>query len=159
MKVIVVGVDGSAEADGALRWAGREGRLRAVPVRAVYAYDYTPAWQTYAYAGEGMIAAPAETVDAEQEAKLAEQRALDLINQALGRAEASLEGVAVEPLAVWERRPASALLDQCADAELLVVGNRGRGGFAGLLLGSVSQQCVQHARCPVVIVPSAACGE
>ena len=50
--------------------------------------------------------------------------------------------------------PARGLLDSAADADLLVVGARGRGGFRGLLLGSVSQQAAQHAPCPVVIVPA-----
>ena len=60
----------------------------------------------------------------------------------------SLEG---EALAV-EGQPAGVLLEQAADAELIVVGNRGRGGFESLLLGSVSQQVVHHAACPVVVV-------
>jgi nucleotide-binding universal stress UspA family protein len=56
------------------------------------------------------------------------------------------EGIAVEGQA------ADVLLQEAQDADLLVVGNRGRGGFASLLLGSVSQQVVHHASCPVIIV-------
>ena len=54
---------------------------------------------------------------------------------------------------VVEGAAASVLVDESRDAELLVVGSRGHGGFAGLLLGSVSQQCAHHATCPVVIIP------
>jgi nucleotide-binding universal stress UspA family protein len=67
------------------------------------------------------------------------------------RADAT-DGIELEADAV-EGPPADTLIAAGRDAELLVVGSRGRGGFAGLLLGSVSQQCAQHAPCPVVILP------
>jgi nucleotide-binding universal stress UspA family protein len=54
---------------------------------------------------------------------------------------------------VVEGRAAAVLIDESRGADLLVVGSRGHGGFAGLLLGSVSQQCAPHALCPLVIVP------
>ncbi len=53
---------------------------------------------------------------------------------------------------VAEGNPARALLDAAEDAELLVVGSRGHGGFTGVLVGSISQQCVHHSKCPVVVV-------
>ncbi len=60
-------------------------------------------------------------------------------------------GVPVRPLAI-EGNPAQVLLDAARGADLLVVGSRGHGGFAEALLGSVSQHCVQHASCPVVVI-------
>jgi nucleotide-binding universal stress UspA family protein len=69
-------------------------------------------------------------------------------------AQEPLEGVQVQPTVVADQHPAEALVDLSADAELLVVGSRGRGGFGELLLGSVSHAVVLHAVCPVVVVPS-----
>ena len=68
------------------------------------------------------------------------------------------EGLAKHPdlvaeLVIKEGNPAQVLLDESAGADMLVLGSRGLGGFRGLLLGSIGQQCVHHSRCPVVIVP------
>jgi len=71
--------------------------------------------------------------------------------QALASVRDASEGIEVVAT-VTEGRPVPVLLAAAAGAELLVVGSRGHGGFAGMLLGSVSQHCVQHAACPVVVI-------
>jgi nucleotide-binding universal stress UspA family protein len=73
-----------------------------------------------------------------------------LIADAVAKAVGDHATVPVEPRAV-EGAPASVLIDAASDANLLVVGSRGYGGFVGLLLGSVSQHCVTHAPCPVLV--------
>lgn len=155
MGTIVVGVDGSAQARHALEWALNEARLRGDTLLAVYAYDYQPAWRTYAYP-EGSIPAYPEgpRMPYEAESQQAQERAEGLVAAALREAWAQAEGLTVREVAVQNRRPAHALVEESKTADLLVVGSRGRGGFTGLLLGSVSHQCVHHAACPVVVVPS-----
>jgi nucleotide-binding universal stress UspA family protein len=139
MHRIVVGVDGSEESKAALRWALDEGRLRSAGVRAIYAwaFPHMDSWTT------GYVATTQPNIDAVQHD--AEEFLDSLI------AEAKTEGVDVGRAAV-EGSATQVLVEAAAEADLLVVGSRGHGGFAGLLLGSVSQQCAQHAPCPVVIV-------
>jgi nucleotide-binding universal stress UspA family protein len=72
----------------------------------------------------------------------------------LSELEETVSGVDVQRTVVEDRRPAEALVELSTDADLLVVGSRGRGGFTELLLGSVSHAAVLHAACPVVVVPS-----
>jgi nucleotide-binding universal stress UspA family protein len=152
MDEIVVGVDGSEHCREALRWALREAKAHGSKVVALYAYDYTPAWSVYAY-GEGMVAPPAPSEEEiEEAARDAERHAEALLGRMLTELGDDAVGVDVERLAVADRRPAHALVERAERADLLVVGSRGRGGFMGLVLGSVSNQCAQHAPCPVVIV-------
>lgn len=139
MAKIVVGVDGSAAAAAALRWALAEARLRGAELRVVHA------WHLPLLPGGETSAADPEYV------LLRRRDAEDLLAQALADLGSESEAVAVETVAV-EGRAASALVREAADADLLVVGSRGRGGFAELLLGSVSHECAQHAPCPVAIV-------
>ncbi len=156
MGTIVVGIDGSEQSRSALRWAVEEARVRGSSVEAVYAYEHTPVWGAYHY---GTVGEDPDRVR-EREARLRERaahedavahrRAQTLIREVVDDV-ATPAGVSVSAAAVQDRRPAHALVARSQDAELLVVGSRGRGGFAGLLLGSVSQQCAQHAACPVVI--------
>ena len=80
-----------------------------------------------------------------------EDRALAALRQDLRDAKLNDAGVTVIPL-VRNAPPAEVLCQESRDADMLVVGSRGLGGFKGLLLGSVSQECAQHALCPVVIV-------
>lgn len=133
---VVVGVDGSEASHEALRWAVRHARLIGATVDAVGAYDVP---------GAAGWSAPA--VDADLDEEQARKDLADEIHNVLVQA----EGVALTSHVV-RGNPAEVLIGASADAELLVVGNRGRGGFARLLLGSVSLQCAQHASCPVVII-------
>lgn len=152
METIVAGVDGSAPSVQALRWALAEGRAHGARVVALYAYEYTPSWSVYAYAESGVAVPPPEQFE-ETEAQ-AKTRAQQLLHGVLADVCADYGDVPVEARAVAHRRPAAALLEAAGDADLLVVGSRGRGGFMGLLLGSVSQQVIQHAAKPVVVVPA-----
>ena len=143
MGTIVVGVDGSDGALAALHFAIKEARVRSADVSAVNAWHVPP----MAY-GAGWVPT---TVDFEGYRKVA-RSALDKSLEEVG---AAGSGVAVSTH-VSEGQPADVLLEAAREAEMLVVGSRGLGGFRGLLLGSVSQQCAQHASCPVVVVPAKA---
>jgi nucleotide-binding universal stress UspA family protein len=131
---IVVGLDGSPGSSRALRFALDEARLRCFALEAVLAW-HMPA----------MLDAAGVPDDFDPQGWA--QATLDATVAAV-----STEGVTVDAHAV-QGPPASVLLDATKNADLLVVGSRGHGGFVGALLGSVSQHCVAHATCPVVVVP------
>lgn len=153
MRRIVVGVDGSPASWEALEWALDDAAGRDVEVEVVHAFDDTPAYVAYEY--PAYLADEMVRTDREHARQQADRLVADIARRA-GRLQ---PGVTVRPVAVGDRRPARALLERARNADLLVVGTRGRGGFRGLLLGSVSQQCVHHATCPVVIVPVTATDE
>jgi nucleotide-binding universal stress UspA family protein len=90
----------------------------------------------------------AEGLDAEFEGA-----ARAVLDKAVEEMRTAKEGVRIERV-VAHGQASHVLIEAAADADLLVVGSRGHGGFAGLLLGSVSQQCAHHAPCPLVIVHS-----
>jgi nucleotide-binding universal stress UspA family protein len=113
-------------------------------VVAVYAWDYPALTGAVGYAPPAVVV-PFETLQEDAES---------FLEAMLAAAEPEAEGLSVER-AVAEGFASDVLLKTVAADDLLVVGSRGRGGFKGLLLGSVSQQCAQHAPCPVVIVRSA----
>ena len=138
---IVVGVDGSDAARAALAFALKEARLRGTGVRAVAAW-HVPAPVT---GGGFPVPDPGLVGELEAEARKA-------LEQALADAGDLVAGVEVET-SVRLGAPVGVLLAEAQDADLLVVGSRGLGGFRGLLLGSVGQQCAHHAPCPLVIVP------
>lgn len=93
------------------------------------------------------------TQDLEQLRKAAETEARNLIDQSLRELGDNAVGALEIERAPMEGPAAQTLIESARGAELLVVGSRGRGGFLGLVLGSVSQQCAQHPPCPVVVLP------
>jgi nucleotide-binding universal stress UspA family protein len=143
MKRIVVGVDGSECSVDAFRFAIEEARLRGARVLAVHAWS-PPHVSTYHEAAHLM----------EKGMPSLEKAAEKLLDSVVAEALGSDRDVHVDKLVV-EGSASRALLEAARDAILLVVGSRGLGGFKSLLLGSVSQQCAQHAACPVVIVRAA----
>ncbi|MGA5298808.1 universal stress protein [Nucisporomicrobium flavum] len=126
-RPIVAGTDGTAPGEAAVRWAAREAARRDVPLRIVSAYEPQPGAQDERHLTEAVL-----------DAAVVQARA------------AAAFHIRIEAHAV-PGDPVTALLGQ-ADAALLVVGNRGRGGFASLLLGSVSQRVATHAQVPVAVV-------
>lgn len=144
MNEIVVGVDESPGAQRALEWALGEAAVHHATVRLVHAIP--PIQSLYPY-GMGDMA----WLDDINEQ--AEKAARELLDAALAQAGGTPPGVTVER--VTQFAPAATLLvEQSRGKAMLVVGSRGRGGFTGLLLGSVSQQVVHHAHCPVVVIPA-----
>jgi nucleotide-binding universal stress UspA family protein len=148
---IVVGVDGSAGARHALRWAAEEARLRGSRLLIVHAWRI--GYWGVPGGGYGSLGGPFDPFNGVGLSDL-HQAAEELLEKVTAGLEGEAEGVEIERRVVEGSAP-ELLVDAAAEADLLVVGSRGHGGFAGLLLGSVSQQCAHHASCPVVIVPPA----
>lgn len=146
MSMIVVGVDGSDDSKEALRWALAEAELRRATVRAVHAWS-----MPIAFGGPYMPPQAYDPAEIRDNAQASLDAAVDEVA-------GENPPVAVERV-VEQGSPADVLVRASEFADLLVVGSRGHGGFTGLLLGSVSQQCAQHAPCAVVIVRRPAAGE
>jgi nucleotide-binding universal stress UspA family protein len=138
---VVAGVDGSEEAWAALRWAVHEAGTRGARLRVVHGW-----WTPVAVPPVGIVVGETDFAEFEQDTKRMLHEMVDAMV-----AEADPAPAAVELDAVPEAA-AQALIDRSKGAALLVVGSRGRGGFAGLLLGSVSQQVLHHAPCPVAVI-------
>jgi nucleotide-binding universal stress UspA family protein len=142
MSGIIVGIDGSDHSQRALDWAVREATVRQVPLTVISVYR-----AVVGYWGAAVLY-PQDQVCTAQ----ARQDAQDATDKALANAgDARPASVTVTALSGI---PAEELVDASKDADMLVVGSRGTGGFARLLLGSVSSQCVHHAHCPVVVIPA-----
>jgi nucleotide-binding universal stress UspA family protein len=143
---IVVGVDGSEGSRAALRWAAEEAELRDADLEAVMARMPPLPMALY---GPGSTPIPTTTapLDPQARARMSEQALQQILRDVLGAQLPSRLTWGFE-----EGHPVGVLLARSRDADLLVVGARGGGGFAGLLTGSVSEQCVRHATCSVVVV-------
>ena len=146
MRSIVVGIDGSAASVQALHWAAAEAAVRDVPLTAVYVYRSLRASAPF----DALNSVPEDQLAAlEEQAGETALRKLDALLAEAG----GIGGVTVERR-VKSGTPAKVLITDAADeTNMLVVGSRGHGGFRGLLLGSVSQQCLHHAHGPVVVTP------
>jgi len=142
MKRIVVGVDGSPGSIAALSWAVGIAAETGAEVDAVTVWELSYGWVEGGWAPD--VGRWADEARRDAEARL--DKAVAALPGGTGKDVAVTRTVLEGPVV-------QVLLDAAKSADMLVVGSRGRGGFAGLLLGSVSQQCVHHARVPVVVVP------
>jgi nucleotide-binding universal stress UspA family protein len=131
VTTILVGVEGSADSTRALRWAVDEARRRGARLRIVHAYQR---------AGSPALCAQLD------------RQARTVLDAAVDEATQRAPELTVLPELACDEPAARALLARAADADVLVVGSRGLGGFTGLLVGSVSDQCVRHAPCSVAVI-------
>jgi nucleotide-binding universal stress UspA family protein len=143
MSSVIVGVDGSANSIAALQWAARYAKSTDGIVHAVYVWSYPIS--SIAPAPLGSPVAPAELMT-------------NAASEALAGfiAEAALPDDVHVVHVVREGSTSKVLLDQAKGADILVVGARGHGGFTGLLLGSVANAVINHAPCPVAVIPAKA---
>jgi nucleotide-binding universal stress UspA family protein len=143
MPGIVVGVDGSEHSGPVLEWAVKEAALRntsltVLTVKEVAGNAWTGRKETY----------PADQAEADKMRQAAEEATQKVVDAAGGARPASVTVRAVSGLAAQE------LIAASADSDLVVVGSRGGGGFAKLMLGSVTSKVVAHAVCPVAVIPA-----
>ena len=143
MAGITVGIDGSAHSTRALEWAIREAAARHTPVTVLTVHAVPASGWT-----GNRITLPQDAPELEEARRAAEEMTFKATSQ-LGEAQPS--SVTVRAIIGF---PALELVEASRAADLMVIGSRGAGGFARLLLGSVSSQVVHHAHCPVVVVPS-----
>jgi nucleotide-binding universal stress UspA family protein len=142
MAGIVVGIDGSDNAHRALDWALKDAAALHAPLTVLTVYEVAVS----AWTGNPIILPPDH-----DELEKTRRRVEEIV------AKAATQAGQPEPPSITVRAEiglaARVLIEASSDADLLVVGSRGSGGFARALLGSVSQQVVQHSECPVVVVP------
>lgn len=141
MPGIIVGVDGSGHSQRALEWAMNEAAIRQSPLTVVVVHQLV-----VGYEGRGI--SYADDAELTRQAGDAAQRETNEVLAKLG--DKRPESVSVE---LRTGMPGEELLGAAKDADMIVVGSRGAGGFAKLIMGSVSAQVTHHAHCPVVIIP------
>ena len=144
MSGITVGIDGSNHSIRALEWAAKEAAVRHAPLTVLTVHLVPRSGWT-----GNPITLPPDADDEEKARRAAEEMTAKVTSQ-LG--DGQPPSVTVRAVSGF---PAQELIEASRTADLIVVGSRGAGGFARLLVGSVSSQVVQHAHCPVVVVPSA----
>jgi nucleotide-binding universal stress UspA family protein len=141
IKRIIVGVDGSDHSQAALTWAYEEAAHHGASLNVIAAWRAPVLPQSPPY---GSL--PPEGYDTQPG-----NDALALLERLVADLEVRTPAVDMQT-SIEEGNPAKVLIERSKGADLMVVGSRGRDGFAGMLLGSVSQHLVAHANCPVVIV-------
>ncbi len=141
IKQIVVGVDGSEASRAALHWAYDEAAHHNASLVAVSTWHPPALPMSPPYGG-----LPPEGYETQPE-----QEARELLERLTGELEPREPAIDVR-ISISKGNPAKVLIDMSQGADLVVVGSRGRGGFAGMLLGSVSNHLVAHAACPVVVL-------
>jgi nucleotide-binding universal stress UspA family protein len=142
MPGILVGIDGSAHSQDALEWAAKEAGLRQTSLTVLTVHQAVRGFWggTLHYAGDESLV---------EKGRQAAQAETDKVLTGLGDA----RPVSVTVRAV-EGIPAEEIINAGADADMIVLGSRGGGGWSRLLLGSVSANVVEHAQVPVTILPS-----
>ena len=141
MPGIIVGIDGSGHSKRALEWAMKEAVVRHAPLTVITVHDAVAGYL-------GGVAVYPDDQERTEKAREAAQAETDKV--LAGLAGPRPEAVTVKAVHGF---PAEELINASKDADMIVVGSRGAGGFARLLMGSVAGQVTQHAYCPVLIVP------
>ncbi len=141
MPGIIVGIDGSSHSSLALEWAVKEAAIRHTPLTVLTVHQPYRGFANAAIEFPGDAALVAD-------ARKAAQEATDTV---LGKFAAEARPPEVTVLAV-DGMPAEEILRAGADADIIVLGSRGVGGFKRLLMGSVASQVAHHAHCPVVVI-------